>query len=498
MNNSASDNGEGTIHSRPVHPTSSNEKTIFILGDGDFSYTYDLARNLLMTVDDENGAPSNSTATTRLIASGLDTRAALLLKYKDARFLLRQIEKMGPKEKHLSVEVRHGVDALIFPPNTNEPAIRADVVIFNHPHMGREDAVGHSQFLSHFFYSCVTHWMRPGLTNTASNSRVKNNRIAPILYLTLVQGQWERWKGASAAARQGLCVQHRSPWLSPPLNSSIDGKSPHYYQLRRHQTGKSFASRRNTGSEVICLVRTTDLTSICHDTENIVLPYPFRHVSDHGNQSLISPSLPNTSLQQSPQGSCATSAEVNHSEQCACRWCDKKFAEKRSLRNHIMSKHGENKEDIAGPPRKRAHRMTESKISGIIEPRNKPAVVTSSSASTNCGAFANQQSLEDHMRAKHQALHTNVRPSSKIESNGSLGAAATTICTIAQEECAICGWTGTTSVELHYQSLLPSPPRIWTCRYCPKHLREERAWKQHENSCRARLSIATARQTAGE
>ena len=61
----------------------------------------------------------------------------------------------------------------------------ATYVIFNHPHLGVEDAARHAHFLSHLFHSVVNGWME------------RDGRF----FLTLAAGQWERWEGAVTAQK---------------------------------------------------------------------------------------------------------------------------------------------------------------------------------------------------------------------------------------------------------------------------------------------------------
>ena len=131
----------------------------------------------------------------------------------------------------------------------------ANVVIFNHPHLGIEDAVLHKRFLAHLFYSVATYWLSsPSFSFGAASLRSQSaapekkkitNNNKSVFYLTLAAGQWERWKGRESAQRHGLILLHRCPFQPPilPFASNNNNNSKQaYYQLRRHQTGKSFAA----------------------------------------------------------------------------------------------------------------------------------------------------------------------------------------------------------------------------------------------------------------
>ena len=402
-------------------------KSILIFGDGDFSYSYDLARSLKRSENAER-------IHVHLVATGLDTYDELIAKYKDAPFLLKQLKKCS--DSKLSIEVQHGINALV--EDSPSRALRptsADMVVFNHPHIAQENAILHAQFLSHFFYSARNYWL------------ANKDGTDGILYLTLVVGQWERWGGPSAAARHGLILVHRSPCVDIPL----DATDVRYYQLRRHQTGKSFAARR-TASEVFCLrkcrgkgteagaLSTTKGYEVGTSGGSIIPAYPFGNVP---------------TLQKAGKG--VRMHEATHLDlPFACELCERRFAEARSLKNHKRSKHRP----------------------GSIEKNPKRSKV-------HCGqcsrVFDSIQARDDHVQARHEALHTNVRPPRPQE------ARLTNTTT-----CPICGYA-VPSLTGHFEALRAKTSlettNLLTCVFCQKNLCDERALWQHENFCKARNQL---------
>jgi hypothetical protein len=391
-------------------------KRIVVLGDGDFSYSYDLAQSL-----NNNNPLQEDTEPVQVFATGLDSYDELIAKYQDAPFLLGQLQKMN--YGNVKVQVHHGVNAL-YPNSRNAEKIpSAHTVIFNHPHIAQEDARLHTQFLSHLLDAIKRHWL-----------------VVPdgALYLTLVVGQWERWEGPLAAERHGYTVVHRSPYVNMPLSTNCDTQK-RYYVLRRHQTGKSFALRR-LASEVLCL---SPSRKCCRVTTTIP-PYPF------GNIPTPSPST--------KEHAEAVGMVKSNDLSFTCNFCDKQFSEARSLKNHVRSKHSSDDDDDYGQVQ-----------------------------CTQCErVFSNQQGLNDHMRAVHVALHTNVKPvrRTKLVDFCTTDKTDDTTSTI---ECPICGFT-VSCLQAHEASLVPSSHSkvMWSCTYCQKTLREERALRQHENFCRKR------------
>lgn len=206
---------------------SDNADVFLILGDGDFSFSVDLATFC------RQQQPRRATT---IHATGLDSQTDLFTKYKDAKFLLSHLQS----DDFLNIEVYHGVNAVAV---TLEAPLVASHVIFNHPHLATEDAQRHSRFLAHFFHMSNLAWMAPG---------------GGLLHLTLAMGQCDRWNCLEMAQRQGLLLLARHAFVPPPV---MDPK----YQHRRHQTGKSF-SRRTTGSETFTFARMSEhslLSSIC-------------------------------------------------------------------------------------------------------------------------------------------------------------------------------------------------------------------------------------------
>ena len=248
--------------------------SFLLLGEGDFTYSLDLCRFMAASssaMGNENatatGAIVNGHVSISITCTGIDTLRELRNKYKDIDFVLRNIRKCNNIQSRIETKILHGVNAVEAECNNNDidPSDKTvcqsfDHVIFNHPHLGTEDAQLHSRFLHHLFHACVKRWMKPR---------------TGLLYLTLVNGQCARWKCIEGAMEHGLVLLRRGPFCPPPPPplsiTNIDGDSSEnkmgitYYNLRRHQSGRSFANRRtmqsndgasqNNGSETLVFGR---------------------------------------------------------------------------------------------------------------------------------------------------------------------------------------------------------------------------------------------------
>jgi uncharacterized C2H2 Zn-finger protein len=409
--------------------------TFLTLGDGDFSYSLDLARYLASSIH-------YSSTNRALIASGIDSFEQVLEKYKDSPFLLKQLQSTTSTstKSFLSISIQHGINAIL----DKESPMKADHVLFNHPHVGTEDAALHARFLCHMLYSATHYWMKPN----------------GIFHLALVKGQYERWQCEDAAKRSGLLLLERNDFRPPPVPQPT-------YQYRRHQTGKSFESRRaRGGSEMFTFGRQSE--------QPIAKCLPWQHDA---------------------QLACTADVPVQAIEEhvLACPHCDKTFREERSRKCHIRDKHAE-------------------------APDKKPKIEASPEGQVQCEhcrlengdprTFVNAKALEDHIRAKHAGIHKkkilpdwhkekeqqsdagkddapwSSKPEStiddRIDENGQFGS------------CDICGLAYQDDEHhqaRHQNDFVPfEGTASFHCSLCSKTFRERRAKLQHENFCSSQFT----------
>jgi hypothetical protein len=426
-----------------------NETTsiVTLLGDGDFTYALDLARYLAESVEATNNA--------QLVATGIDTQEELLSKYKDARHILEQLDDAAAKSPRLSITVKHSVNAIL-PPATagHDDDLQAaakmirksDHVIFNHPHLGTEDAALHGRFLCHFFHSCVRDdgWLKPS---------------GGLVHLALVDGQYERWGCEQAAKRQGLMLVQRVPFSPPPVKHN-----PSYYHYRRHQTGKSFESRRPRGSETFVFAREQDARTV--DVSKGLFSWPKNSPS---SSSTPNESEATTVLQPSP------------STALSCPHCDRVFKEERSRKCHLRDRHPNAAE----------------KKAKLLESTPNSASFECALCQTETGearTFTSEQALQDHKRAKHSAIHKTIQPDWAAQ-NESSSQPPVKVEEDHDEDssirltCEVCAATfGSKENEAtHMESFKPvTSGDKFACQFCRKAFREIRAKLQHENFCKSR------------
>ena len=508
------------------------------LGDGDFSYSLDLARYLASSdsfssvsstqtpLDDVSAIDSGQEASRKksrsyLIVTGIDSHDELIQKYKDAPFFLRQLQAMNKTNPNgsqtnrfpVDIEIVHGINAivdttdrkhatnhydgadkggsaeaiqstLIKSTRLNEKfKFKSDHVIFNHPHLGREDAELHSRLLCHLLHSAAQFWMKPS---------------GGVFHLTLARGQYERWNCHEAAERNGLVLLEQNEFRPPPPPSSntnhanaeggiTSGKSgtkkqrqqrKHrtYYQYRRHQTGKSFESRRaEGGSETFTFGRANDSPSY------VATCLPWQHT----DQSLQLTT--NDNQQQEPHQ--PTTAPL------PCPYCTKVFVEERSRKCHIRDKHKEDVNTNTRDSKKQKQEYESSQLHHQWQPELLYyCELCQPDESGSRRQFPSAQALQDHMQAVHTARHKNILPDwSKNVGN----ATATSTAEQGVDDvvnfgsCAICGlvFREQSHARQHGGEFVPpnmsseEEPAKFQCSFCSKTFREDRARKQHENFC---------------
>lgn len=481
------------------------------LGDGDFTYSLDLCRFLraqasLKSVeeynheqkkiqsgdDDKNDNDDQEEKIFSVFCTGIDSRSELQAKYGDIENTLKRISSLSGKVPTLlntnkqdysastmNIHLHHCVNAIhsdcptdLKPEPTLPPGCKFKQVIFNHPHLGSEDAAKHSRFLAHFFHSASNHWL---------------SHSGGVLHLTLVKGQYERWKCEDAAKKNGFVVLNRGSFNPPPppghyvdkmmmmnRTEEEDGERSckkfklmpftnatkayqnrddykNRFQHRRHQSGKSFASRAEGGSETITFGRKVN----CGSYVATCLPWQNFQYED-----LLS----------------VKSLECPH--------CDKCFGDNRALKNHIKCVHTNGRTV------------------------DKATAYTCALCKGTQRIFTSEKALEAHKKAKH-GKHIDVKPDwakeectqcpnetkKDLQSHPNDITRNTNTTTNKEEQviishCSVCDLKFY-SVEdelKHLEEFIPVTTtnvksKTYQCSSCSKVFHDRRAQQQHENFC---------------
>jgi Domain of unknown function (DUF2431)/Zinc finger, C2H2 type len=512
------------INSNVDNSIDDDDEVIFItLGDGDFTWSLDFGRYIFATT------ATTTTLNCRLIATGIDSEEEVAYKYRHYSTL---VEREWQRLQHqaattnsaatvkFTVEKRHGINALDNCSLHSNPVPPGHFVFFHHPHLGTENAALHAQFLSHLLHSVAQYWLRrrrcPDRPLVPSQSAC--TPICAVFYLTLVEGQWERWNGPQAARRHGMILTERLTFVPTPVlavapsdddihqqntgnKTTTSTTTTLYYEHRRHQTGKSFAARAKGGSETLVFVRQQDADFVNSNRPRIasvgnLIDLPWFVPKSNGAVTAV----------DHPDGRLpgVVNESSKPSSQCPipfpCRYCPKSFREARSLTNHVQSKHSSAKAadttssmtslDDDNNDRKRKHKESDSDetVTHLVCPycEATPNISNSSTRRT----FDSPSALQAHITAKHTALHATIPPddSSSSPAHHGYGPSADLDFGI----CDICGHVFVSALDQtnHETAFVPVPSSSRSeaasthhCRFCDKSFRQTRAVLQHENFC---------------
>ena len=430
------------------------KRRILTLGDGDFTFSLDL-RNYCSELI------VKPAEVIHIVATSFDNEVELVEKYVDVKSTLNKLkapvgtinseislvhkdnisllEKRKRKYetslelKDIEVQIFHGVNAIISATSGTDELQQKiledgpfDEVIFNHPHLGTENASLHNKFLSHFFHSCVNHWLSTD----------------GMLHLSLATGQCERWQTLEAASSQGLKLFHRAPFQSPKPNLSAQTFTP-----RRHQSGKSF-STRTEGSEIFSFVTVHQSLDFNLEASWFLVSKEQSTSSSHKNKNLFL------------------------GEIFICQYCDKCFKEDRSRKNHVVSMHMDSSGNI-----------NDTKSNEKLE-----CTICKEGPYKSFRIFSSREALDDHVRAKH-TLHVDIKPdwigAEKVGFAHELNEfGKCSICNFLYTPSC-----GKLEHENDFVPTQKENELSMTCLHCNKTFREKRALLQHENFCLVRVAL---------
>ena len=390
----------------------------------------------------------------RIVATTFDSEASLFEKYPEAGPAKRKLLQLG-------VSVLHGVNAISLPRMGSFSAI-----VFNHPHLGVEDAAMHRILLAHFLYTCRKH-LRPG------------GRV----YVSLIEGQPERWRLLQEAQRAGyslMSATHMNPEDFPG------------YEIRRTHSGRSFvsaAAKRQSNfsqtSRMFCFGRCEES---CSSGISIVTSSAS---STHAAGFQRAEGLRVHPANNAKRRKRKRNNELQASLSFQCKHCERAFSTAQGLRTHTRQVHVLKLYD--------SHNGGRSKAKCFVCDR----------------VFASDDALGNHVRAKHgkdQAIpahwkmHSSQMHSSQQAGGASsrdattsalarnssastsapAGPAALTCNSSTPVRCNICNciYPDQDSYRKHYVSLQPIVKKLpHPCPGCHKIFGDTRALRQHMNFC---------------
>eukprot|EP01039_Chlorochromonas_danica_P011108 gene11109-12375_t len=416
---------------------------ILILGDGNFSFSLAAAHRLhdyhhvLPSRLDHQPIMVNHQV--ELIATSFDSREALDRKYPESTSLLTKLSKFA------FVRVMHGVDGTHLEKQfSTERGEVFEEIWFNFPHLGKEDLHCHQSLIAHYFHSAKAYLKEEG----------KNGFIS----VALSEEQQENWEIHKSASRLGLkCIA-----AVPVLAEQWPG-----YELKRHHTGRSFATRvQNCFHYCFCRVEENDDQQQRPLLEILFKNYqtiPSINPSDGPSSSVLSDSVKEGKKEKKNrkrvhllvEGKYCRTAEGGFQ----CQECSRLFPTEQGIRTHVYNVH-----ILAG----------EKQLT-----RNDQQWTCS-----QCGKSCHDaDSLRQHEIAKHTGAHLHILPYWKQEAVQQIvttAAASEFVCPICEHDCE-----SSDGLEDHLlNGLQPvETSNSFNCPVCAKVFSQERALLQHSNFC---------------
>ena len=223
-----------------------------------------------------------------------------------------------------------------------------DTVIFNHPHLGKEDFKAHARFLAHFFQSVKTIVEEKG-------------RVC----LTFAGGgQADRWKAEDMARRCGFGLKDRREFVPPPVDRNVfKDEGGAYTTWRRGHSGRGFK-----GGQSECLIFALD--SDGGDGDAYALPWMVNREGCKAPGTLVTGgykclechkvfpeerSLVNHLKDSTKCGLCyqpnnATATPAIITAVFTCKLCERSFVNEAALKEHGVQRHtGFHKSDSLKP-----------------------------------------------------------------------------------------------------------------------------------------------------
>ena len=402
---------------------------VLTVGDGNLSFSLSLA-NMLRTI-------STKTSLLQLVATTFDDQSSLHTKYPECIQITKRLERCGAK-------ISHRINAISLPPTLGS----FSTIVFNHPHLGIEDAACHRTLLAHFFHS--------GRSLLRSGGRI---------LISLIEGQPERWKLVEEASRFGFVLVQQIPLH--PLQFPE-------YEIKRTHSGRTFvgehAKKQSNGSQsstFYCFVQSSDAHMYNNEERTVALVNKKRKRNKlTANSSSSSTSSSSTSTSSTSTSSTSTSSTSNTMH--ACNICQRDFSTAQGLRTHTHQVH--------------------------VLKLNANAKTVKCSICTR--DFRSETALEQHMLAKHGADQT-IQPhtrqyaviSKDAKTSGTDSSSQSNTSSDRRQKCLICRNTfaNKATFDLHFTKLEPVVIKpSHACCTCGRIFGDERAVRQHSNFCNKR------------
>jgi DNA-directed RNA polymerase subunit M/transcription elongation factor TFIIS len=335
--------------------------------------------------------------------------------------------------------------------------------------------------------------------------------LAPggLFYLTLADGQAHNWCLSEMVSRQGF-QQVKS-------FSFVPSDFP-YYQMKRHQVGKSFKQRITSHETFVLTLSSSSSVNGSDDkcslkSDIFLLMTEKNSIGGKESESSGVGNVDQKHKQAKPkkqkkrkmvemtagmyeQVSVSTESKDVESESCyRCTTCRKEFPTEQGARTHVYVEHVLEKsvakyqlralESVALTPVSTESLQIESEVdSGTY----RCSFCTGSEK-----VYTSVDALYQHVTAKHPSVNRSTSISTTCDVKSSDIApkveASPSKDEVVKEECVICGTCVTSQVE-HLASLKPPQVKLLECETCGRTFQSERSILQHSRFCQ--LDVAAS------
>ena len=330
-----------------------------------------------------------------------------------------------------------------------------------------------------------------------------NSSPHATFYLTLAEGQAERWRILDMGQRTGMVCYASIPF-SPQL------WHPHY-QLRRHHTGQSF--QRRIGSSVhYCFRRQCAMDG---DTENGLNVFQFLATAVTRVTTTVAAPVPvpsSTDVQtnhkvtikkkQRKVDALVTGSYCHRQEEAVweCLTCRKQLTTEQGVKTHVYTVHVL---PNGSQQQQQQQQETDDKTQLLDEQSTANGSDVISIMCVECGkSFSNEDALFQHNVAKHSGVYTSLKPSWSAHASQGILDTTTTLYAESQPEevqpqveCDICGlcFDDVAKLASHLEGWTPiaEDKEGFECVHCNGKFASERALHQHENFCANRTTTTT-------
>ena len=471
---------------------------ILLLGEGNFSFTRSLCESLSLIHSNNNKKEKNKKKVIHyhITTTSYDTQQEVVRKYPEANNHFSFLTKVK------NVTIKHNIDALESLSTQLETSYLYDYIIFNFPHIGKEDCQLHKCFLGH-------------LLNRVKEVLTRNG----LFYLTLAEGQAENWCLSEMVQKQHYSIMKTS--IFDPINFP-------YYEMKRHQIGKSFKQRVSSHQTFVLKCQSCEIPSSeeKEDIFEIVMSRNHEDVLDQiktttkaddkvdrNKKKVKNKKVKKRKMIELTAGMYKKVSNISVNDLTTdvvassfrCISCLKEFPTEQGVRTHVYAEHVLEKQPAKYQLKVLENVVQDESVAVVTEDNCYQCKLCSNTEKV----YSNMDALYQHVTAKHQIsadfgvtsdgnllcdVVVSKSPTENMSGNSDIyeGDVSQEQTQHAEVFCGVCGVT-VTSQDNHLAALKPPDIQCFTCQLCGRSFQSKRSIEQHERFCQIQKTIDTSK-----